>query len=127
MAAPPPVHVTYLALGGGGDGGAVFEAARSAFSLCRLSPKASVLLVTNTEALANAAAAKLRAVCRVECQRQRPQLQRSSGQLDGVPEDGARAAAVQRRELGAARGGGRLGLGFREAVGGRQEQGHRLG
>ena len=63
MAAPPPVHVTYLALGGGGDGGAVFEAARSAFSLCRLSPKASVLLVTNTEALANAAAAKLRAVC----------------------------------------------------------------
>ena len=52
MAAPPPVHITYLALGGGGDGGAVFEAARSAFSLCRLAPKASVLLVTNAEALA---------------------------------------------------------------------------
>ena len=50
MAAPPPLHVTYLALGGGGDGGAVFEAARSAFSLCRLAPKASVLLVTNMEA-----------------------------------------------------------------------------
>ena len=63
MASPPPVHVTYLALGGGGDGGAVFEAARSAFSLCRLAPKASVLLVTNAEALAATAAAQLKVVC----------------------------------------------------------------